>query len=65
MPAFAWKLSDDQVAAVATYVRNAWGNKASPVGADRVAAMRSSIDAGKAAPQTVGTGAKRNVLGSQ
>jgi mono/diheme cytochrome c family protein len=65
MPAFAWKLSDDQVAAVATYVRNAWGNKASPVSADQVAAMRTSINAGKAAPQTVGTGAKRNVVGSQ
>ena len=31
MPTFAWKLSDAEVAAVATYVRNAWGNSASPV----------------------------------
>ncbi len=31
MPPFAWKLSDAQVAAVTTYIRNAWGNAASPV----------------------------------
>ncbi|HEX4173436.1 MAG TPA: cytochrome c [Acetobacteraceae bacterium] len=31
MPTFAWKLSDAEVAAVATYVRNAWGNSAPPV----------------------------------
>lgn len=31
MPSFAWKLSDDQVAAVATYVRNSWGNAAPAV----------------------------------
>ncbi len=31
MPAFGWKLSDEQVAAVVTYVRNSWGNEASGV----------------------------------
>jgi mono/diheme cytochrome c family protein len=31
MPSFGWKLSDEEVAAVATYVRNAWGNAAPPV----------------------------------
>jgi mono/diheme cytochrome c family protein len=29
MPLFNWKLSDEQIAAVATFVRNAWGNAAS------------------------------------
>ncbi|MBV9825660.1 MAG: cytochrome c [Alphaproteobacteria bacterium] len=33
MPSFAWKLSNDQVAAVVTYIRNAWGN-AAPAAAD-------------------------------
>ena len=45
MPSFAWKLSDDQIAAVATYVRNAWGNKADPVTADDVKALRASVEA--------------------
>lgn len=40
MPAFDWKLSDGQVAAVATYVRNAFGNAASPVSADTVKQQR-------------------------
>lgn len=31
MPAFGWKLSDAQIAAVVTFIRNAWGNAASPV----------------------------------
>ena len=31
MPAFAWKLDDAQIAAVATYVRNSWGNAAPAV----------------------------------
>ncbi len=28
MPSFGWKLSDEQLAAVATYIRNSWGNAA-------------------------------------
>ncbi len=31
MPAFAWVLNDDQVAAVVTYIRNSWGNSAPAV----------------------------------
>jgi mono/diheme cytochrome c family protein len=31
MPAFSWKLSDNEVAAVLTYIRNSWGNAAAPV----------------------------------
>jgi mono/diheme cytochrome c family protein len=61
MPAFGWKLTDAQIAAVATYVRNAWGNAGSVVSAGDVASMRKAIEAGKAAPQTVGAGVKRDV----
>jgi len=40
MPPFDWKLSDEEVAAVATYVRNAFGNRAAPVTGDDVADLR-------------------------
>jgi len=33
MPQFDWLLTDDQVAAVLTYIRNTWGNAAPPVSA--------------------------------
>jgi mono/diheme cytochrome c family protein len=33
MPQFDWLLTDDQVAAVLTYIRNSWGNAAPPVSA--------------------------------
>lgn len=40
MPAFAWKLDDNEIASVATYVRNSWGNAAPPVSASKVAKLR-------------------------
>ncbi|WP_311790699.1 MULTISPECIES: c-type cytochrome [Pantoea] len=40
MPSFAWKLTDEQVAAVSTYIRNSWGNAATPVKAEEVAGKR-------------------------
>lgn len=43
MPSFAWKLSDEQVAAVATYLRNRWGNAAKPVTSDEVADKRALL----------------------
>jgi mono/diheme cytochrome c family protein len=43
MPAFAWLLKDDEVAALLTYVRNAWGNAAPPVTADDVAKARKDF----------------------
>ncbi len=43
MPAFDWKLTDAQIAAVATYVRNSWGNAASPVTAGAVETLRESL----------------------
>jgi mono/diheme cytochrome c family protein len=42
MPAFDWKLTDAQIAAVATYIRSAWGNAASPVSAGQVAPVRKA-----------------------
>jgi mono/diheme cytochrome c family protein len=40
MPAFDWKLSDDQVASVVTFIRNAWGNAAPAVSAGDVRSVR-------------------------
>jgi mono/diheme cytochrome c family protein len=43
MPSFAWKLDDKQVAAVATFVRNEWGNAAPAVSAEQVAKLRAKL----------------------
>jgi mono/diheme cytochrome c family protein len=43
MPSFAWKLTDQQVADVSTYVRNSWGNRASAVSASQVAKLRGKL----------------------
>jgi mono/diheme cytochrome c family protein len=41
MPSFAWKLSDDQAAAVLTYVRNSWGSSAPAVDPHEVEQARA------------------------
>ncbi len=46
MPTFAWKLSDAEVAAVATYVRNAWGNSAPSVTAGDAHNARQNLAQG-------------------
>ena len=46
MPAYAWKLSDGQVAAVATFVRNSWGNAAPSVSAHEVSKVREGLTFG-------------------
>lgn len=46
MPPFDWKLTDEQVAAVASYVRASWGNTAPPVSPDDVAALREELKQG-------------------
>ncbi len=45
MPSLGFRLNDDQVAAVVTYVRNAWGNAAAPVTADTVKQLRHDVTA--------------------
>jgi mono/diheme cytochrome c family protein len=40
MPEFGWLLKDDEVAAVVTYIRNAWGNAAPAVNAAEVDTAR-------------------------
>ena len=48
MPAFKTQLTDEQIAAVASYVRGAWGNRAEPVPASLVAAARTGAAASAA-----------------
>ncbi len=43
MPSLGYRLSDSQVAAVVTYVRNSWGNAAAPVSDDTVKALRARV----------------------
>ncbi len=44
MPAFDWKLDDAQIAAVATFARNSWGNlTAEAVTPEQVAALRRKL----------------------
>jgi mono/diheme cytochrome c family protein len=44
MPSFAWKLTDDEVADVSTFIRNSWGNHAAPVSGSDVRAARSKLN---------------------
>ena len=43
MPPFATELSDEDIAAVLSYIRNAWGNRAATVRALDVSRYRSSV----------------------
>jgi mono/diheme cytochrome c family protein len=42
MPPFAQTLSDDEVAAVVSYIRSAWGNRGSPVSARQANELRTA-----------------------
>ena len=46
MPSFAWRLNDEKVANILTYVRNNWGNRAPAVSAETVGRIRSSLRSG-------------------
>jgi mono/diheme cytochrome c family protein len=47
MPPFGGKLDDDQIAAVASYVRNSWGNRFGLVRPEEVARVRQMVNAFK------------------
>ena len=50
MPSFSWRLSDGDVAAVLTYIRNSWGNAAAPVSDGDVTSMRQALHQAAQAP---------------
>ncbi len=43
MPGFAWKMSDDDIAAVLTYIRNSWGNSGRRLSAEDVGKARIEL----------------------
>src|SRR5579871_190758 len=43
MPSFGWQLTDEQVAAVATYVRSSFGNRGTPVTASTARDARKDL----------------------
>jgi mono/diheme cytochrome c family protein len=43
MPSFAWKLTDQEIADVSTYIRNSWGNQAASVEVRDVAELRKTL----------------------
>ena len=43
MPAMGAALSDDDLAAVLTYIRQSWGNQASAITPDQVKAVRAEV----------------------
>jgi mono/diheme cytochrome c family protein len=45
MPGFAWRLSNDEVAQLLTFIRSSWGNQAPSVSAGEVARVRGSLGA--------------------
>lgn len=45
MPGFAWRLSNQEVAELLTFIRTGWGNQASSVTASEVARVRGSLQA--------------------
>ena len=47
MPAFDWKLGNDQIADLATYLRSAWGNHGDSVDAGKVADTRKTVVAAR------------------
>jgi mono/diheme cytochrome c family protein len=44
MPSFAWKLTDQEIADVSTFIRNSWGNQAAQVEARDVADLRKKLN---------------------
>jgi mono/diheme cytochrome c family protein len=48
MPPFAERLSDEQIAAVASYIRNSWGNNFGDVKPQEVAEVRKTLQAEQA-----------------
>jgi alcohol dehydrogenase (quinone), cytochrome c subunit len=50
MLGFGWRLSDQEVAQLVTFIRQSWGNAAPAADSAAVAKIRSKIDTEKAKP---------------
>jgi mono/diheme cytochrome c family protein len=51
MPGFGWRLTNDEVAQLLTFIRNSWGNQASSVSAGDVGRVRGALNA-QSSPKT-------------
>ncbi|MFY1663597.1 c-type cytochrome [Pseudomonas sp. Pseu.R1] len=51
MPGFAWRMSDEEVAQLLTFIRSSWGNHAPAVNAGQVAQLRATLP--KASPAVI------------
>jgi mono/diheme cytochrome c family protein len=51
MPGFGWRLTNEEVAQLLTFIRTSWGNQAANVPAGDVGRVRASLDA-ENAPKT-------------
>jgi mono/diheme cytochrome c family protein len=47
MPAFNWRLNDNNISAVLTYIRNSWGNAALPIAAGKISDARRASTAAR------------------
>jgi mono/diheme cytochrome c family protein len=47
MPGFGWQLTDAQIAAVSSYVRNSWGHAASATSPEDVRDVREHLHAAR------------------
>jgi alcohol dehydrogenase (quinone), cytochrome c subunit len=45
MPGFGWRLTNDEVAQLLTFIRSSWGNQAPSVSAGDVGRVRAALDA--------------------
>jgi mono/diheme cytochrome c family protein len=45
MPGFAWRLSNEEIAQLLTFIRTSWGNQASGVSATEIGRVRGTFDA--------------------
>ena len=43
MPEFGWRLSDEEVADVLSFIRGSWGNHAAAVSPDEIGRARKAI----------------------
>lgn len=46
MPSLGWRLNNEQLANILTYIRNNWGNQAPPVSPETVGRIRASLHSG-------------------
>ena len=53
MPPFAWRLDDRQMAAVVSFIRSAWGNRAAPIDSKDVARARRDVAKMPHLPETL------------